>query len=464
VLSPLCTSTVARLRLMSARLASAPLVSAALASARLTDDSHPAPRRAQRQMAVPMAAVSSLSLPMAVPFEPPAPSRASQIAALGFLVLTAASLWRQENVVAVTRVALDGLRSQGVMALDIDDADRPAMDPSLAWVLDPRSKMLLGQTMKQRRVAVQPFEYEVRSGESLQEIAARFGTDVGALLWNNGLDGPDQIKPGAVLTILPVRGVLHLVKLDETLAAIAERYGSRLEDILVANALEAPDRISPGQVIVVAGGNVPMPLAVTVPDTEPVALVGPGAPAAASDAQASAAPGAVLPREESLPLPPDATGWQRDFIMSVAPGARESHRKNGVPASVTLAQAILESDWGRSKLTREANNLFGIKAFSGGGTAGVYEINTWEVYGGQNATVLAAFKAYQSLADSIVDHGRWFHDNWRYHEALTVADDPRAFAYAINAAGYATDPAYAPKLIGLMDRYNLYAYDVEPGQ
>jgi flagellum-specific peptidoglycan hydrolase FlgJ len=150
--------------------------------------------------------------------------------------------------------------------------------------------------------------------------------------------------------------------------------------------------------------------------------------------------------------------------MSVAPGARESQRRSGVPASVTLAQAILESDWGRSKLTREANNLFGIKAMRGPGTAGIYEINTWEVYDGQNVTVLAAFKAYTTLADSITDHGRWFHDNSRYHGALEKKDDPRAFAYAINAAGYATDPAYAPKLIGLMDKFNLYAYDVQDAE
>ena len=171
--------------------------------------------------------------------------------------------------------------------------------------------------------------------------------------------------------------------------------------------------------------------------------------------------GRPRPRDEPLPEPPGAARWQREFILSVAPGARESQRKTGVPASVTLAQAILESDWGRSKLTREANNLFGIKAQRGPGTAGIYEINTWEVYGGQSVTVLAAFKAYTTLADSIADHGRWFHDNSRYHGALLVRDDPRAFAYAINAAGYATDPAYAPKLIGLMDRFNLYAYDVD---
>src|SRR3954452_6019445 len=99
------------------------------------------------------------------------------------------------------------------------------------------------------------------------------------------------------------------------------------------------------------------------------------------------------------------------------------HDHERLRKSVTLAQAILESDWGRSKLTREANNLFGIKAQSGPGSAGVYEINTWEVYGGQNATVLAGFRAYTTLADSIVDHGRWFHDNSRYWGALAFKED-----------------------------------------
>jgi flagellum-specific peptidoglycan hydrolase FlgJ len=348
--------------------------------------------------------------------------------------------------------------------LDLDAADLPAMDPSLAKIVDPRTSLSRAPASRQRKVAVQPFEYEIREGDTLQGIAARFGTDVSALLWNNGLDSPDQIEAGARLTILPVRGVLHLVKAGDTLKAIAERYGSQLSDIVAVNALDDPDHIEVGQVIVVAGGNVPMPTTITEPDTETVALGDPAAAAAATLAQAQPAPPAAEPREEGLPQPTGAAGWQRDFIISVAPGARESQRRTGVPASVTLAQAILESDWGRSKLTREANNLFGIKAQSGPGSAGVYEINTWEVYGGQSATVLAAFRAYQSLSDSIVDHGRWFHDNWRYRDALAVKDDPRAFAYAINAAGYATDPGYAPKLIGLMDTFNLYAYDLPSGQ
>lgn len=421
-------------------------------------------RRAPRRMAVPMAGsvVVSAGGEMAVPLESvqrSAPSWPTLLLAAMALMMATAGLWRQDAVVTITRIALDGLRDHEVLPLDLDGADRPAMDPSLAWVLDPRSRPLPPGAGRLRRIGVQPFEYTVREDERLSDIAARFGTDVSALLWNNGLDDAEQVQAGARLMILPVRGVLHLVKEDETLAGIAARYGSRIEDLVTANALERLDQVRVGQILVVAGGTVPMPVALTPTAGETLAVaVTDTAATTALSVEAVATPAPVV--AEVLPEPPGAAGWQRDFILQIAPGARVSMRKTGVPASVALAQAILESDWGRSKLTREANNLFGIKAYRDPGTAGIYEINTWEVIGGRNVTVLAAFKAYTTLADSIVDHGNWFHNNSRYHPALAVRSDPKAFAYAINAAGYATDPAYAPKLVQLMDRYNLYAYDV----
>jgi flagellum-specific peptidoglycan hydrolase FlgJ len=241
--------------------------------------------------------------------------------------------------------------------------------------------------------------------------------------------------------------VLSGIRDHETLAVEPATGARSTEDpdpTGIVNSLTVP--VPPASAAVQEGSPV-QPIEPVVQAGETVAMAAPAEP----------------PSQQRLPLPRGAARWQRDFIMAVVPGARESQRKTGVPASVTLAQAILESDWGRSKLTREANNLFGIKALRGPGSAGVYEIETWEVQGGEDVTVLAAFRAYTSLADSIVDHGLWFHDNRRYRKALDVGDDPRAFAYAINEAGYATDPAYAPKLIGLMDKFDLYAYDVLPG-
>lgn len=149
-----------------------------------------------------------------------------------------------------------------------------------------------------------------------------------------------------------------------------------------------------------------------------------------------------------------------EFINTVGAAAQSSRKTTGVPASVTVAQAILESDWGRSRLARMGNNLFGIKALgSVTGPAGVVTLATWEHLPSGDVIVQAPFKAYYTLEQSIDDHGRFFTRNRRYADALAVANDARAFARAIQDAGYATDPSYAAKLIGLMDRYDLYRFD-----
>ena len=84
---------------------------------------------------------------------------------------------------------------------------------------------------------------------------------------------------------------------------------------------------------------------------------------------------------------------------------------------------------------------------------------TWEHLDGGDVIVQQPFKAYLTLEQSIVDHGSFFTRNRRYANALAVGGDARAFAHAIQDAGYATDPSYASKLIGLMDRYDLYRFD-----
>ena len=94
------------------------------------------------------------------------------------------------------------------------------------------------------------------------------------------------------------------------------------------------------------------------------------------------------------------------------------------------------------------------------GSAGVVWLPTWEVEGRANVIRNEPFRAYTSMADSFVDHGLFFHQNPRYAGALAASADPRQFAREINRAGYATDPDYAATLIGLMDRFNLYAYDL----
>ncbi|MHB1414714.1 MAG: glucosaminidase domain-containing protein [Chloroflexota bacterium] len=151
---------------------------------------------------------------------------------------------------------------------------------------------------------------------------------------------------------------------------------------------------------------------------------------------------------------------QERFIAGVADAAKASQQQTGVPASVTIAQAMLESNLGKSKLASDANNYFGIKANSGtAGSAGVYNAPTLEHLNGRDVQVTAAFKAYNSITDSFTDHGLYLSSTPRYAEAMKHTDNPQQFAKLIQKAGYATDPAYASKLIKIMDTYNLYQYD-----
>ena len=147
------------------------------------------------------------------------------------------------------------------------------------------------------------------------------------------------------------------------------------------------------------------------------------------------------------------------FIDSIAQSAVDSGKKHGIPPSVIIAQAALESGWGKSGLTVNSNNLFGIK---GTGTAGSTNLPTGEVFGGRSVTIRSNFRAYNNLGESIDDHGKFFNENPRYQGALDAyklnrnADE---FAQKIAEAGYATDPDYASKITKLINRYNLKQYD-----
>ena len=172
------------------------------------------------------------------------------------------------------------------------------------------------------------------------------------------------------------------------------------------------------------------------------------------------APRIVASSRGSRPTPDISTNDK--FILAVGECAQESQLDSKVPSSVTIAQAILESDWGRSQLAKQAQNYFGIKATSGPGPAGVIRMSTWEVIGGANVTVSDGFKAYHNLWESVMDHGRFLADNKRYAAAFKFLDNPAEFARQIHLAGYATDPAYSTKLANLINRFNLSQYDLKP--
>ena len=294
--------------------------------------------------------------------------------------------------------------------------------------------------------------YVVEEGDSVRTIAKQFGVTNETIIWENDLTDPDILRVGQELHILPFSGLIHEVRPGDTVASVANAYDARVQDVISANNLVDPFIIVVGQKLAVPGGYRPLPRKIveapTAPDTAQ-------APADKSADQVAA----VVNTATVHQLPVLGNTPQEQFISSIAQAAVESADRTGVPASVTIAQAILESYWGSSRLAREANNYFGIKAQTRGGSAGSVWFDVWEVIGGRNVVQSQAFRAYDTIADSFVDHGQFFVENGRYGAAMAVRDDPRQFARAINRAGYATDPTYASKLIGLMDRYDLYRYD-----
>jgi flagellum-specific peptidoglycan hydrolase FlgJ len=152
------------------------------------------------------------------------------------------------------------------------------------------------------------------------------------------------------------------------------------------------------------------------------------------------------------------TAQQQAFINLVAPGAVAAQQRYGVPAAVTIAQAIEESAWGGSGLAANYHNLFGIK---GTGPAGSVSLPTSEYYNGEWVTIDAQFRVYYNDAQSIADHAELLATSGYYTRAMADRAVPDAFANDLTGV-YATDPDYGGNLIALMKLYNLYRFDV-PG-
>jgi len=152
-----------------------------------------------------------------------------------------------------------------------------------------------------------------------------------------------------------------------------------------------------------------------------------------------------------------------EFIARIAPAAQRSQKKNGVPASIILAQAILESAWGQSSLTARHNNYFGIKD-SRRFDEGYCEFRTEEVLAGERVNLIARFEAFKDVASCFDAHGRLLAENKRYAPAMADADDPFVFAARLYECGYATDPDYAKKLAQLITTYKLTRFDAPRAQ
>jgi peptidoglycan hydrolase FlgJ len=142
-----------------------------------------------------------------------------------------------------------------------------------------------------------------------------------------------------------------------------------------------------------------------------------------------------------------------NFVQTLFPHAQRAAQQLGVSPEILLAQAANETGWGKAVIRhadgRPSFNLFGIKADERWAGERV-SVPTVEYQDGVAIRKRDTFRAYASYASSFSDYVDFLKNNPRYQEALSQANDPAAFAHALQQAGYSTDPAYGKKLISIM--------------
>jgi LysM repeat protein len=142
-----------------------------------------------------------------------------------------------------------------------------------------------------------------------------------------------------------------------------------------------------------------------------------------------------------------------DYIEKYKDDAVREMQMWHVPASITIAQGMLESDNGNSALAVYANNHFGIKCHTDW---------TGETYTADDDSSNECFRKYASVYESFVDHSKFLKTRDRYAALFNLSStDYKGWARGLKAAGYATDPRYAERLIDIIERYKLFAYDKE---
>lgn len=180
---------------------------------------------------------------------------------------------------------------------------------------------------------------------------------------------------------------------------------------------------------------------------------------------ATSAPVAQAAVAESPARP--AAGTRAAFLEAMLPAATQAARALGVAPRAILAQAALETGWGRSMPFdaegRPSLNLFGIKATPSWRGASVAS-ETTEFVGGQATRQVERFRAYDSIEASFADHARLLSNSARYAGALNTGDDVHRYATALQQGGYATDPHYARKLVAVADTVDQLLAGRVPGR
>lgn len=363
--------------------------------------------------------------------------------------------------------------------------------------------------------------YRVVSGDTMSAIAAKHGMSLSALLSMNNMQVSQIIYVGQTIkvsggapsnTVTPapaqnnssqdtnkptVTGS-YTVKSGDTLYRIASQTGTPINTLLSVNGLRLTSMIYPGQVLKLSGSNTATPAPaqnnssqntnnnssssnnsgvikyIAAADTNhdgfmtmaeyntymashqnATSNVGPAAGIITNMSNGNTA-STNLGAINTAGLSATQAAWLR----TAAVDAKNATAGTGVRASVTVAQAIIESGWGSSALASAPyNNLFGIKV-SAGWYGGQVMMRTGEYINGGYVTVNAAFRSYASQEASFRDHTNFLLQNSRYAaNGVINSGSYQAMANGLQAAGYATDPSYAATLISVVQRYNLSVLD-----
>jgi len=163
----------------------------------------------------------------------------------------------------------------------------------------------------------------------------------------------------------------------------------------------------------------------------------------------------AAPADKALNLPQTAQASKKtfssptDFVATMLPMAQAAADRIGVDAHYLVAQAALETGWGKSVINQadgsSSHNLFGIKSHNSWDGASA-RVQTTEYVAGKQVKEAASFRAYDSFEQSFDDYVNFLQSNGRYEKALNSTQNPQEFAQQLQQAGYATDPQYARKI------------------
>ncbi|MGQ4574045.1 LysM peptidoglycan-binding domain-containing protein [Leuconostoc pseudomesenteroides] len=299
--------------------------------------------------------------------------------------------------------------------------------------------------------------YTVKSGDTLSKIAANYNMSLTQIASLNQISNVNAIRIGQVLKVSQTNTSpnqsstttskattttststttttgSYKVNSGDTLYAIAAKLGVNINTLLSLNGLNLSSTIYVGQVLKTTATTA----TTTTPNTTNVA---------------TSTGGSILTTGLSA--------TQAAWLNTAVADAKAATAGTGVLASVTVAQAILESGWGQSTLASAPYyNLFGIKQGTGWQVS-IVNMNTSEYVNGKWVTVLAPFRSYSSQMASFQDHTNFLLTNSRYAaNGVINAKNYVAMANGLQAAGYATAPTYASTLISLVERYNLQSLD-----